>query len=125
MEIVKKINGKDRGFKFTIKTLEYFSELKGCDFAQVWEILKSRSLFCTPGILFCAHKCYMKGDVVKSRKKGKNPGQETVEYLTEFDMDDWIMSMAQGDLQEIWDCFEDSLPKVFEKFTDKKKQESH
>jgi hypothetical protein len=113
MEIVKKIGGKDRGFKFTMKTLEYFSELKGCDFSGVWQILKDRSLLCASGILFAAHKCYMKGEIVKNKKTG--------ELLTEFDMDDWIMSMQQGELQDIWDCFEESLPKIFEKITDKKK----
>ena len=99
MEIVKKIKGRTRGFKFTMLTFQYFSDYTGVEFGDMLEHLAHKTLGSIVTILWAANTVYTKG------KNGK---------ISRFDVDDWIAAMSQKDLQDIWDLFEKSVEVLIE-----------
>ncbi len=97
MEIVKTINGKKRGFKFTMLTLQYFSDHTGVEFSEIIEHLQQKTLGSIVILLLSANTVYT---------KGKN-GQ-----ISKFDVDEWISHMDQSDLQDVWDVFMESTQQI-------------
>jgi len=89
--IVKKINGKDRGFKFSLLMLELFSEKSGISLPGIAEHLEGKPFKSIIILLWAANKVYNKGKEV-----------------TDYEIDDWMSTMSQEDFQDIWNCFEDS-----------------
>jgi len=89
-EIVKTIEGKKRGFKFSLLTIQHFSDYTGIEFGDVMDEMKKRVLESLVVMLWCANTVYEKG------KNGK---------ISKYDVDDWIMKMEQEDLQDIYNCF--------------------
>ncbi len=88
--VVKKISGKNRGFKFTMLTMQYFSDHTGVEFSDIMEHMSQKPLGSIVILLLSANTVYTKAE------------NGTV---SKFDVDDWIAEMTQEDFQEIWDCF--------------------
>jgi len=106
MEIKKTVDGKEYGFRFSALTLELFSEKLNCEFSEIFDNLSSRPLSSVIDLVWCANTVYNKG-----------------EELSRYDIDEIIDKMDQGDLQDIWQVFEDEIPKIAGKFTKKKPEE--
>lgn len=89
-EVVITIGRKKRGFKFTMLTLQLFSDHTGVEFSEMMDELGKRTLGSMVTLLWAANTVYTKG------KNGD---------VSRYDVDDWISKMEQEDLQQIWDCF--------------------
>lgn len=97
-EVVKKISGKDRGFKFNVLTFETFSERTGVDFGEIGSHFVNRPFGSILTMIHVGNDVYMKG-------KGAD----------KYDVADWIDILSDEDFQEIWDCFEVNLTKYLMK----------
>lgn len=109
MEIVKTIDGKKRGFKFTMLTFQHFSDHTGVEFGGIMDHLKTKTLGSIVTLLWAANTVYEKG------KNGR---------ISRYDVDDWIAKMSQEDLQDVWDCFTESTKVLIKNLpqTDAKKK---
>ena len=102
--ITKKIAGKDRGFKFNVKTFEIFSESTGVEFGEMGNHFMSKP-FGSILSLMCAS--------VEVYDKGQKPD--------EYEVADWIDELPDADFQEIWNCFQENFAKYVSKIGEKKK----
>ena len=109
-EVVITIGRKKRGFKFTMLTLQMFSDHTGVEFSEMMDELSRKTLGSIVTLLWCANTVY---------EKGKNGS------VSRYDVDDWIAGMKQEDLQQIWDCFvlsSKNLVKTMPKLPDEAKK---
>lgn len=100
MEVVKTIKGKRRGFKFTMLTLQKFSDHTGVEFSEIKDYVQNKTLDAMITLLLAANTVYTKG------KDGT---------VSKYDVDDWITEMSQQDFQEIFDCFIESTKQIVKK----------
>ena len=91
--VVITIGKKKVGFKFTMLTLQYFSDHTGIEFGDILDELKRKILSSIVILFWSANTVYEEG------KNGK---------VTKFTVDDWISQMSQEELQSVWDCFTES-----------------
>lgn len=100
--IVKKIGGQEVGFKFGMLTLNKYSEKQQLEFYELFEQNKNAkhiNIFSSYITMFqCANMVYNKG-----------------KEATEYEVDDWISEMSQDDLQDIWECCEQSYKDIVER----------
>lgn len=102
-EVVVTIDGKKRGFKFTMLTLQYFSDHTGVEFGDIIDHFKDKPIGSIVTLLWAANTVYEKG------KNGK---------VSRFDVDDWIAEMNQGDFQSIMDCYSESMENIVKRMSD-------
>lgn len=100
--IVKTIGGQEVGFKFSMLTLKKYSAKQQLEFYELFEQNKNAkhvNIFSSYIALFqCAIAVYNKGD-----------------EPNEYEVDDLISDMEQGDLQDIWECCEQSYKDIVER----------
>jgi hypothetical protein len=89
MEIIKQINGKEYGFKFTLLTLKKFCEYKKIEFEDFFNYWKKNSVDSINTLLCAAVDVYSQGK----------------QLLNEYQMDELIEQMSQDDLDSIFDIF--------------------
>ena len=107
MEIKKKVNGKEIGFRFSALTLELFSEKMNCEFSETFTLFKDKPLTAINDFLWCANAVYNRG-----------------EWMNRFEFYEIVDDMDQDDFQAIWDAFEKDIPRLIGKFTKKNKEAS-
>ena len=106
-EIIKKISGEDRGFKFNVKTFEIFSEITSVEFGDMGTHFINKPFKSILAMVMAGNEVYSKGN-----------------GADEYVVADWIDELTDEAFQEIWNCFEVNLTKYLTKMTrpeDKKK----
>ena len=101
MEITKKINGKEYGFKFTLLTLKKFCEYKDIGLNEFNSFLKKNYIDSVNTLLCAAIDVYTKGkDLLDEYQVDELIEQMTQEELTEIlsicwsSMDGWIQKLG-------------------------------
>jgi hypothetical protein len=103
MEIVKTINKEKVGFKFTMKTLDEFSNKRGIEFHQIFDSMKIDPFGYYLDLFWSAIKVY-------------NKGKEPDIYI----VDDYIDIMSNEDMQEILDVFTKFMEVTVDKMSGEK-----
>ena len=98
--VVITIGKKKRGFKFSMLTLEYFSEHTGVEFGDIFDHLKSKPVGSIIYLFLAANTVY---------EKGKNGS------VSKFDVDDWIQEMSNEDYRSIIDCWNYSMMQIIKR----------
>ncbi len=88
MEITKKINGKEYGFKFTPYTTQVAAEYLKINLADIQEYIDKNSISGMNALFRAAIDVYSKGD----------------KSLTPYEMDDLLDKMSDDDFIDIYTC---------------------
>lgn len=100
--VVKKINGKNYGFKFNVLTFQLFSDMSGVEFGDMGTHFQGKPFGSILKMISAGYEVYNEG-------KG----------LSEYKMADLIDEMSQEDFQDIWNSFEINFTKYVSKFEKK------
>lgn len=97
-QIIKNIDGKDVGFLFTMITVQKICEAMDIELWQFLESMRSNPFSMINVSLQKGNEVFTKGKAV-----------------TEYEVDAWIESMSDEDLEQIWETFKNGFASAFKR----------
>ncbi len=97
---VVKIGKKSIGFRFTMLTLQMFSDHTGVEFGDIIDHLKQKPIGSIVILFMAANTVYTEG------KNGS---------VSKYTVDNWIMEMSQKDYQNVMNCWGYSMEQLVKK----------
>ena len=101
--IVKKVDGKEYGFKFTNLTLIKYCQKRDIPLSDFDKDVNKNFLLSNSVMLQCAYEVYNKGE----------------KTLNDYDVDDFLSVLSDEDHAEIFSCYAESMRGMITKFLPK------